>query len=298
MRVAQYFLCYLILALLLASLVAYPLFETLQYTQLHRTVLGQLSFRKLVDRLYLVSVFIAIIYLVKRHRLENLRTVGLVVSPGQGLAGFAKGFFLGLLLIALSGFVLEMLAVRYRLDNVIGNEWPGLLLTSFLAGLSVAFIEETFFRGVLLSKQGRVGVSWAAVLISSLLYATVHFAEPEWDPSVDEVSWTSAFAVLMSAFHKLSEPQFIGSFLTLFIFGAYLCFLRMHYRHLWVSIGVHAGAVISLKLLFEMTRVDKQASLYWLVGNYDHITGYLTALLLFVALLGHWLLTRKVRLTG
>ena len=293
MRVAQYFLCYLILALLLASLLAYPLFETLQYTQLHHTALGQLSFRKLVDRLYLVSVFIAIIYLVKRHRLVILRAVGLVVSPGQGAVGFAKGFVLGLLLIALSGFLLEMLAVRYGLDNVIGNGLPGLLLTSFLAGLSVAIIEETFFRGVLLSKQGRVSVSWAAVLISSLLYATVHFAEPGWDPGVDEVSWNGAFAVLMSAFHKLSEPQFIGSFLTLFIFGAYLCFLRIHYRHLWVSIGVHTGAVMSLKLLFETTRVDKQASHYWLVGNYDHITGYLTALLLFVVLLGHWLLTRK-----
>ncbi len=296
MQIARFFLSYLLLAILLVSFLAYPLFETLQYTLLHETPLGQLSFRKMVDRLYLVTVAIVIIYMLKRYRLADARAIGLVVAPTKAAAIFAQGFMLGATVIVLSGTLLVLFDVRYLLHSSFDDSLPKLVLVSFFLALLVALVEESFFRGILLSRNGQGDFLWGAALISSLLYATVHFAKPGLALEVDEVGWFSAFPVLFSAFHKLSEPQFIGSFLTLFIFGVYLCFLRNLYRHLWASIGVHTGTVLLLKLFFETTRVDKQSALYWLVGNYDHMTGYLTALVLLVVLLGHWCLARKFRL--
>lgn len=295
MQIARYFLSYLLLAVLLVSFLAYPLFETLQYTLLHETQLGQLSFRKMVDRLYLVTVAIVIIYMVKRYRLADARAIGLVVAPTKAAAIFGKGFMLGAIVIVLSGTVLVLFDIRYLLQSSYEISLPKLVLVSFFTALLVALVEETFFRGILLSRNHPGDFLWGAVLTSSLLYATVHFATPGLVLEVDEVGWFSAFLILFSAFHKLSEPQFIGSFLTLFIFGVYLCFLRSHYRHLWASIGVHTGAVMLLKLYFETTQVDKQSARYWLVGNYDNVTGYLTALVLLVVLAGHWYLAKKFR---
>ena len=149
-------------------------------------------------------------------------------------------------------------------------------IDGLISGLLVGVIEETFFRGALFSAINQTSGLWVALGLSSLLYAILHFDDSTMRISPDEVNWLSGVMVLRHSFSDLSEPtKVIDSVLALFTVGAFLSLIRAKMGHIALCIGLHAGWVVTIKLVKTASELNPEATLAPLVGSYDGIIGYL-----------------------
>jgi membrane protease YdiL (CAAX protease family) len=191
--------------------------------------------------------------------------------------GWVAGFLLMAPLVAfLMG--LDIRELRPAFD---GN-WGSIVLGGLISGLVVAFIEETFFRGVLFSALSRTSGTVAAVLAPSLLYASLHFLGGRLRVPAEEVSWEHGFLVLARLFERYAEPLvFLDSFLALTMLGVLLALIRLRTGAIAACIGLHAAGVCTIAVLRKATEVDATAAYAGWVGSYDGVIGW-AALLWFI----------------
>src|SRR5262249_8564018 len=137
--------------------------------------------------------------------------------------GWAAGIGLMLPLVAL----LLALDVREIKPGIDGELLP-LLLGGAVSGLAVAFIEETFFRGILFTAVARTAGARAAIIAPTLLYAALHFLGGKLRVPPEQVSWIHGFEVLSRLFERYAQPlAFVDSFLALVALGVLLATVRM-----------------------------------------------------------------------
>jgi membrane protease YdiL (CAAX protease family) len=120
--------------------------------------------------------------------------------------------------------------------------WPRLGKV-LVASITVPFIEEAFFRGIVLGVLLRTGRKYIAILSVSALFAAVHFFKaPEQTSAI--ATWTSGLNSIAHSFGRVGDPMMLASvFATLFVFGCILAVARVHTRSLWLPIGLHAGLI-------------------------------------------------------
>ncbi len=177
-------------------------------------------------------------------------------------------------------------------DRVLDLQWDWslpsvavLLVTALVSGAAVALIEETFFRGALLTAVLRQGTVSLAVISTSFFYALVHFLQPEMHMDPDTLNWTSGFALLLDAFSFLSSPlQVFDSFLALFTAGLLLALVRVRSNRLALCIGMHAGWVFAIKAFKRVTNSNDDSAYTFLAGTYDQVIGYLAVVFLALAI--------------
>src|SRR5439155_13811179 len=93
--------------------------------------------------------------------------------------------------------------------------WPRLGKV-LVASLIVPYIEETFFRGIVLGVLLRTGRKYIAVLVVSALFAAVHFLKAP-EQTTDLVTWSSGFTSIAHSLGRLGDPMMVASaFVTLF----------------------------------------------------------------------------------
>ena len=166
-------------------------------------------------------------------------------------------------------------------------------LTGLLAGLGVAIVEETFFRGLMYRAVSRESGFTAAAWTTALVYAAIHFFARAKIPA-DAVAWDSGLRLLGAALGHFSNPLPIAdSFVTLLLVGLLLAFVRHRTGAIAVGIGLHMGWVTVIKTTTGVTRVNENAPLSFLIGGFDGYTGWLVAswaaLLLALAWSRGWL---------
>src|SRR5204862_81197 len=104
--------------------------------------------------------------------------------------------FCGAMLIVLHVYSFRHVFVWFRLGKVL------------LAAAGVPFIEETFFRGIVLGILLRTGRKLLAIVAVSALFAAVHFLKgSEWEPAI--VTWTSGFHSIGDAFAGFGDPMIV-----------------------------------------------------------------------------------------
>jgi len=151
--------------------------------------------------------------------------------------------------------------------------------------VGASLIEEWLFRGVLFALLLRSLSARATIIGLSLFFALVHFLKPYSGSAeiVDGGAGDAGFRLLYQIGEKFIHPEeFIGVFLTLFVVGLVLAYARLKTGHLWMSIGLHAGWVFTLKVYLALTNNTGKAHLV-LYGS-DIREGLLP--LVFVALTG------------
>lgn len=123
-----------------------------------------------------------------------------------------------------------------------------------LASIAVPFIEEVFFRGLILGVLLRTGRKHAAIFAVSAIFAVVHFLKaPERTSAV--VTWTSGFSSIAHAFDGFGDPMIVGAALaTLFLIGWILGDARVLTQSLWLSIGLHAGWIFGSGTFSRLAR--------------------------------------------
>ena len=151
----------------------------------------------------------------------------------------------------------------------------GILIVSGLRILAtagvVAILEEFLFRGVLLGLCLRSMRPVAAVLVSSAVFAVVHFMRVAKPASGEVVSWASGFAQLPQVFSSAPQWPLLGwGIFSLLLAGVLLAVVTLRTRSLFLPIGLHAGWIIGQQGLQWMAKFHvkpPEALLPWIGQN-------------------------------
>ena len=237
-RLAAYFIGIVVIGALLAPI----LFWSAQALAAHGVLpfLTKYDFDTFFHRAILIAAALLLWPLLRVSNVRSFADLGLEPNPHWGrdvsfgvLFSVIPLLVCGALLIALHVYSFRHVLVWPRLGKVI------------LAAVSVPFIEETFFRGIVLGIFLRTGRKLMAVVTVSALFAAVHFLKgSEWQPAT--VTWTSGFQAIGDAFAGFGDPMMVlAAFTTLFLIGCILADGRVLTRSLWLPIGLHGGWIFA-----------------------------------------------------
>lgn len=284
------------LSLVLAAVLAYPAWELVG-------VVADQPIHRIMHRVAMLVSALGFVWLFRRWRVFDRHGLGFglprTVFWRQLVAGVAAG---ALLILPLIGalYALEIRAPRAGLDLTLA---PAIKLVSIglATGLVVATIEEVFFRGILFAAIRRESGAAFAIVLPSLLYASLHFLSGRLQLPAEQIEWSSGLTVLATMFAKYAEPAAIAdSFLALFAVGMLLALVRIRTRGIAACIGLHAAWVCVIAVVRDTTILqDRPVS--WLVGGYDGVLGWgaliwMTCLAMMT--LAYLMLSRDVRLSS
>lgn len=258
---------------------AFPAFEGLAGSPFHRYV----------NRCLLVLALAGLWPLLRALGFRSWRDLGLA-GDAQAWKRWGLGVLLGLgslALVATAGFAAG--ARDWAVDRTT-SDMVRHLLNAGGAAVVVSVVEEVLFRGGLFgSLRRRQRLVWA-VLLSSAVYAWVHFlARVKWEAPVN---WSSGIIVLGQMSAGLFEWRaLIPGFLNLLLAGAILAWGFERTGTLYFSIGLHAGWIFWLKSYGFVTRHAAGHS-EWFWGTNKLIDGWAS---LPVLLLTAWAMTACTR---
>lgn len=278
MQALLIFILLLALALVLGAAVAYPVHMLL-------TNWFELEFVRVASRSVLFVTIILLFSLFRKFGFSSWQDIGYNNSNGF-CKQFGNGFAIGLLVMA--PVVIGLLISGNR---VIDTSWDfsminlaSLFVTALVAGALIGLLEETIFRGVMLTSIQNQSTILFAIISTSVIYALVHFLDPSI--TIDEPNWLSGFELLHSALQPLLQPALLfDSFLALFLAGVFLAIVKVRTNKLAICIGIHAGWVFTIKVFKRLTDANASSDFAFLTGNYDKVIGYLAALCIALAII-------------
>jgi membrane protease YdiL (CAAX protease family) len=258
-KLALYFIAIVIVGALLAPL----LFWSAQSLAAHGvfSFLAKYDFETFFHRAILIAAVLLLWPLLRASNVRGLADLGLAPNRhwardvGAGiLFSVIPLLFCASLLIALHLYSFRHVFVWPRLGKVL------------LAAISVPFIEETFFRGIILGVLLRTGRKYLAILIASALFAVVHFLKAP-DRTSAVVTWTSGFNSITHSFAQFGDMMMlVSAFATLFLIGCVLADARVLTRSLWLPIGLHSGWIFGSGA-FSLLARRQTLALPWLGRN-------------------------------
>ena len=217
-------------------------------------VMDSSDFKRYFNRAMMLAALICLPPLLKSLKVKRA-DLGLEKNPNWK-SHFGVGFLTaGAFLMAMGGAYLwlKIFKVNVTLDS-------GHVFSFMISALAVGLLEEFFFRGALLGIVRRSFGPLAALFFVSAFFSLVHFLKPpnELELTDNDVNWGTGFWLIGQIFAKFGNPIFIAAeFTTLFMVGWILGVARMRTRSLWMSIGLHAGWVFSLKMYTELSDIPR-----------------------------------------
>ncbi len=288
MRPLRSLLCYLVLVLAAGALLAPWLYWLTQWAAAHSPAVAQLAqhrFHRFVHRSLLVVALAGLWPLLRNLKVNSWAAVGLVNPAGHWLK-LAGGFAVGFASLACVAMLTLSVGVR-QLDPVTSPAaLAGRAASVALTAAVVAVLEELLFRGAIFGALRRAHHWMAALLISSAVYALVHFFErPEAPPAI---TWASGVTVLTRMLHGfVNLPSLVPGFFLLALAGMTLAVAYQRTGNLYFSIGLHAGWIFWLKLYNAITTAQPGVNT-WFWGTGKLFDGWLTLAVLAPVFLGVW----------
>lgn len=275
--------------LVAAAVLAYPVWLLIG-------VLDDQPIHRILHRLAMLAAIIGMVWLVRRWKLTDKQSAGFGLRRRQFWIQLAMGIAAGVVIITPLVVALQVLDVRYadpRIDLSAGLIAKA-LAKGLATGLLVAFIEEIFFRGYLFTAIQRESGRALAVILPSLLYASLHFLGGRLRVPNDQIDWSSGFAVLGRMFVAYNDPlRIVDSLVALFAVGVLLALARLRTGAIALSIGMHAAWVCILYYYEVTTQVNPDSPLNWMVGSYDNVIGWATVAWMGVLAVVYQLTLRK-----
>ncbi len=287
MRALAWFLAAIFGTLLAAALLAWPAWQFTQAIGL------DFAFHRVVSRFWQLLLLAGLLLALRKLRLRGREDWGYGLPRPEFLRQAGLGLVIGIatmLPMTIAMLATGILELRSGLDAAMVVEAVGLGL---LAGLAVAVVEETFFRGLMFRAVSRERGFAFTALSTALVYAAIHFFARTKIPA-DEVAWDSGFRLLAGALANFTNPlPVLGSFVTLVLVGLLLAGVRGRTGAIAACIGLHMGWVCIIKATKTLARGNESAAWAFLVGPFDGYTGWLVAgwaaLLVLLAWASGWL---------
>jgi membrane protease YdiL (CAAX protease family) len=254
---------YFIATVVIGASVAPILFWSAQSLAAHGvfSFLAKYDFETFFHRALLVAAVLLLWPLLRVSHVRCLADLGLAPNSRWG-RDLCAGVVVSVVPLLLCGLVLIAFHV-YALRHSFA--WPrfGKML---MASITVPFIEEAFFRGIVLGLLLRTGRKYIAIFVVSLIFAAVHFLKAP-DRTSEIVTWTSGFSSIAHAFDGIMDPLMLAPALaTLFFIGWILADARVLAHSLWLSIGLHAGWIFASGT-FSLLARQRIPALPWVGKN-------------------------------
>jgi uncharacterized protein len=267
MRAFLLFVALLAGSLVLAAALTYPAWLAVSLVSVEPV-------HRVMNRIAMLIGAVGLILLTRRLGLSSREAMGYGMPRREFIRQLIIGWLCGLGLMLPLVALLLGLHVREIKPELVGN-LALIAAGGLVSGLVVAFIEETFFRGVLFTAVARTSGTVAAIVAPSVLYAALHFLGGKLRIAADEVSWIHGFTVLSRLFERYMQPlTFIDSFTALLMLGILLALVRLRTGAIAACIGLHAAGVCAIAVLREVTRVNEAADYRGIVGTYDGVIGW------------------------
>jgi len=258
-KLAAYFIATVVIGAVLAPV----LFWSAQSLAAHGIFpfLARYDFETFFHRALLVAAVLLLWPLLRVSHVRRLADLGLVPNSrwGRDLCGGVVISAVPLLLCGILLIALHIYAFRHSFA------WArfGKMLA---ASITVPFIEEVFFRGIVLGLLLRTGRRYIAIFAVSAIFAAVHFLKaPERTSEI--VTWASGFNSIAHALDGIREPMMVASALaTLFFIGWILADARVLTSSLWLPIGLHAGWIFGSGAFSRLAR-QQALSFPWIGKN-------------------------------
>jgi hypothetical protein len=255
---------------------------------------------RITSRLVAVGILGAFLWRPKAFGLRSPKKMGLDFKPGWKKE-VAAGVAISIIVAFIGTVVLFHFDARsWDLEN--DFEWAEFLidLVKALVGVAIiGFVEEYFFRGVLLRLFMRRSRFWMAACYSSLIYAAVHFFRLKDYAPPGGFHPLEGFAVMGHLLDPIARDWLgsLSSLWGLFLAGLIFCYAFFRTGRLFVSVGLHAGWVFFTKLDGNLTD-HEDFGLRWLYGSGDMIDGVMIQLLVLGVAAGFVLWQRLPRMIG
>lgn len=172
--------------------------------------------------------------------------------------GFASGGWWDRFRIVLIGMIITVITSAAVLGLTVGDgklQWvaamrPDLLPKMFMmlpAALLISCIEEAFFRCLLLNRLTTIMPFGFAALLSSMLYAFVHFIAPVREFSYTQFEPLAGIRYMFTVLERMGSAGVAEAGLGLVLVGLLLCGVMRVTGSLLLCIGLHSGWVLALK---------------------------------------------------
>lgn len=282
MRVAGGFFLCVALIIGCSPLLAYPVYLLLDG-------IIDLPFHKAVKYTTLLCALIFSGVYLRLNRLYSAGACGFGAPAGVFVKRLAQGCLVGIAIMLVLSLSLLLLGIhKLNIDPELLQDGPWLVLAkAAVTGLAVGLLEESIFRGAFFSAllHGAGGI--AAIFLTSVVYAAVHFLDYEKLPADAEVSWLSGVEILSGAFGGFSAA-ILDHFLALFALGVLLAMIRLRQGHVAACIGVHAGLVMALKVNGKLSEYTPGSHFDFLVNSDHGLLGYLACCWLLLLIFCYW----------
>jgi len=258
-KLALYFIAIVVAGAVLAPF----LFWSAQSLAAHGvfSFLAKYDFETFFHRAILMAAALLLWPFLLISHVRGMADVGLAPNPRWG-RDLCAGVVLSAIPLLCCGALLIAFHV-YSCRHIFAWSRVGKLLA---ASIAVPFIEEWFFRGIVLGVLFRTGRKYMPILVVSALFAAVHFLKAP-EQTTDLVTWSSGFTSIAHSLGRLGDPMMVASaFVTLFVIGCILADARVLTRSLWLSIALHAGWIFGSGT-FSLLARQKALALPWLGKN-------------------------------
>jgi len=278
-----YFIVYLGVAMLLTALLYYPVFQALD-------AVWEVRPDRVFHRLAMIITALGIWPFLKLQGINNRYALGYSLDSRRFLQTFSRGLGIGVMIMTGHAILLVLLGARVPEPGDIHlNDVVYALLSGLLSGLLVALIEESFFRGAMHYAMRRRSPMLTATVTTALLYATVHFIHAPIPAEGTIIGWQSGWEMLSGMFHSYEDFAAIAdSYMALFAAGLFLSLVRERTGNIALCIGIHAGWVLTIKLVKEVTNAATNTPAAFLIGSYDNIIGWAATAVLGLVTLWYW----------
>lgn len=248
-------------------------------------------FPRFFNRFFMVSGIILFFAYRPLLKIESAAQLGLAPRT-RAASDLTVGVCLALGSMLLLGFVMSVAKVYDPFFRLSLSESVAQYLTAILTGFTVGFLEEIFFRGIIFRGLLEDWKPLPAFLAANLFYAALHFVKPGEEYFLSGIDPWAGFRHLFSTFAPFLDPvKIIPGIIGLCLIGIVLSYAFLRTGTLYLSIGLHAGWVISIKTVRVFGDYQTE-TLGWLFGSSDpkFVSGIATWLgIVLVAVVVHWI---------
>jgi len=234
------------------------------------------KFHRISSRVGMALLVVGFLFAARHLKIGDRQSMGFGLAPGRFVADVGKAVFFGALLMMPA--VLTMIAFDMLQPDgppLDAEHWVRLVLSGVITGLTVAFIEETFLRGAMLTAIKRESGAWVAIVLTALVYAAVHFLG-RYRVKAADVNPGSGIDMLTHTLAVFGQPAaIVDAFLCLFAVGVLLGMVRVRTGNIAAPIGLHAGWVAVIYVVRETTDRRPDAAGSWMLGEFDGFVGWL-----------------------
>lgn len=237
-------------------------------------------FDRYVDRVRMLATAGAVLWLIRYCRLWG--RFGFDWSR-HGWLQFVFAFAAGVLMLAL---MLPLQVLVLDLEWQLPSSSAAVvraIVVAMLAALLLSWLEEAIFRGMLLRIFWTAFARVAAVVISSFVFAIVHFKRVPWDRDAEVGIGSGLEVAAMGVFSFVYTFEFFH-FVNLFLAGVLLSMVFIRTGNLAACMGLHAGWVTVRGLWGDWVTVGDSSATFW-VGSRGVVDGVLPVFILAAVIL-------------